>query len=419
MFVLLLALTCAIAKPEGSSVTHPLTKADIPADLSPELKGLIEGLLSDDGSECDTAIRSLRRIPKRAAPAVPFLIEVWLKNSGNDFHYDSYAALCEIGGPAVEPCIAALKRASSEKRIELIHELGQFNNPRMLDAVTALLDDPDPKVRRAVLFALEPNPRTVPNIVPRLIRAIKDQDAEVRERAMWYVAPDPRALEPLLDALNDKNLQVRDTAARVLSSYTDARARQALIGVFRNSKEESQVRCTAAFWLRESHSPQMFESSLAVLQNRGEAAQVRAMAAQILAALGDARATELLTQVAKEEGARPLRFWAGIGAACLTDGVIDDVRIVEAIQNYSYRADGVELYEGQKRKALSSVAERGATWAVRSAAREAMTAKTTDPVSQHQLLLLSLILMSLVLLFIIHSRSKRTSGPPTTDQPSE
>ena len=92
-----------------------------------------------------------------------------------------FFALREIGEPAVEPCLAALKRASGDKRIELIQELGQFNNLRTLDAVTAFLDDPDPKVRRAVVFSLKPDPRTVPNVVPRLIRAIKDKDAEVRK----------------------------------------------------------------------------------------------------------------------------------------------------------------------------------------------------------------------------------------------
>ena len=416
MFVLLVALACTVAKPEGPSATTPLTKADIPAGLSPELKGLIGGLLSDDGSKCATAIRDLRRMRERAAPAVPFLIELWLKNSCNDFHYDSYFALREIGDPAVEPCLAALKRVSGDKRIKLIHELGQFNNPRVLDAVTAFLDDPDPKVRRAVVFSLEPDPRKVPNIVPRLIRAIKDKDAEVRERAMSYVAPDPRAVEPLLEALNDNNIKVREEAVQVLGSYTDARVTRALIDVFRNPKEEGIVRCMAAFRLHWSHAPEVFEPSMTILQDRGEPAYVRAGAAKILAEIGDSRATELLMQVAKEQGTRDLRFWASIGAATLTDGAIDDVRIVEAIQNYSISVDGVKMYDGEKRKALSGVAEHGATWTVRAAARKAMTAKATEFVnrsqeffvSQSQLLLLTLLFMSLVLLLVVHYRSKRT-----------
>ena len=73
MFVLLITLACTAAGPEAPAAVTALTKADIPADLSPELKRAIEKTLSDDNSECVKAMRKLRKLRGGAAPAVPFL----------------------------------------------------------------------------------------------------------------------------------------------------------------------------------------------------------------------------------------------------------------------------------------------------------------------------------------------------------
>jgi hypothetical protein len=152
MFVLLITLACTAAGPEAPAAVTALTKADIPADLSPELRRSIEKTLSDDNSECVKAMRKLRKLRGAAAPAVPFLIELCLNRPV--IGAEACVTLREIGDSAVEPCLAAMNRTSGEKRLNLIRALGRFTNPRILDAVTALLDDPDPQVRHAATCSL-------------------------------------------------------------------------------------------------------------------------------------------------------------------------------------------------------------------------------------------------------------------------
>ena len=304
-----------------------------------------------------------------------------------------------------------MNRTSGEKRLNLIRALGRFTNPRILDAVTALLDDPDPQVRHAATCSLLTC--RDPRVVLPLLRAFKDKDTKVRKDAIWHFAncPDPQALGPLLDALKDTDTGVRDNAVRAVQSYTDDRVTPALIEVLRNSREDAGVRCAAAFHLRIIRDPRAFEPSLAVLRDRREPASVRAAAAEVLTGLGDARATELLTEVAQEEETGPVRFWAAIGAVRLREGAVDDVRIVEAIQNYSLDPDGLEMHKDTKEESLRSVAEHGSNGAVRAAARKAMTSTAANgpelPISQPGLLLLALLCVALVLLIILRRRSTK------------
>jgi hypothetical protein len=138
MFWLLIVLVCVDFKPDNPVATNKLTVADIPSDLSSELKELIGMTLSNSYSERAEAVRSLRKFHEGAAPAVPFLIQLWLAEPGPAV--DAYFALREIGEPAVEPCLAAMRQLSGEKRLSAINDLGQFGNPRMLKEIAALLD---------------------------------------------------------------------------------------------------------------------------------------------------------------------------------------------------------------------------------------------------------------------------------------
>jgi HEAT repeat protein len=399
-------------EPGTPKATAKLTKADIPTDISPELKGLIEKLLSDDFSECQQAVRASRELRERAAPAVPFLVQLWQRGDIL-LQTEAFFTLREIGDPAVDPCLAAMRRSSGEKRLSLIEELGQFNNTRMLKAVAALLDDADVEVRRKVAWSFFTC--SDPCVVPPLIRAFKDPDAKVREDAIWHFTnfPDPRALEPLLDALKDKEASVRDNAAHVLYWYKDDRVTPALLEVFRNPREDARVRCTAGFHLNITREPRAFEAAMAALRQRGEPPSVRATAAEILATLKDPRSSELMEEVAKEEGPDALRFWAAIGTVNHRNGAVDDVRIVDALWNFSMSVDGVDMYENEKKDALRLVAENGSNSAVRAAARNARNTNSAIslqlPISQSQVILIVLIFVGIGVLVLLRLRSSRQS----------
>jgi HEAT repeat protein len=215
---------------------------------------------------------------------------------------------------------------------------------------------------------------TDPCVVLPLIRAFKDQDAKVRKQAIGHFSsyPDPLALEPLLDALRDEEASVREEAARVLHQYRDDRVTLALLEIFRNPKEDAIVRSSAGWHFVFSKEPQAFDAAMTILQERGEPSNIRAKAAQILVNLRDPRSSELMEEVAKEKGHSALRFWAAIGTVNHRNGAIDNVWIVESLRNFTLVVDGVEIYKEKKLDALWLVAKNGSTWAVRSAAINAL-----------------------------------------------
>lgn len=177
MRLLVVALACLVIRTTDAMATrNDPTASDIPADASPEVRSLIEKTLSDNPVERYEGVRELRKFGPAAAPAIPFLIRVWLGGSSPDI--DASHTLEEIGDAAVEPCLAAMRGTSGQNRIFVIHGLGQWKNPRMLDAVANILrHDPDPKSREAAAWSLThcANPR----VVLPLISAFKDPDARV------------------------------------------------------------------------------------------------------------------------------------------------------------------------------------------------------------------------------------------------
>jgi HEAT repeat protein len=309
-----------------------------------------------------------------------------------------------------EECLQMLDKASGEERYSLIHKLGQSDNTRVRDIIADILvNDPDPKAREAAAWSF--TTCSDPRVVLPLVRAIKDEDAEVRKEAIWHFTnyPDPRALEPLLDALKDPDPGVREHAAHVVQEYKDDRVIPSLIEIFGDSNEHAIVRCVAAIHLPANKDPRAFAPSMAILGDRGQPENVRASAAEILACLGDARATSLLTEAAKEQGDKSLRFWAGIGAVRLQNGAVDDVRLVEAIENYSLSVDGVEMYEDEKSEALRTVARNGSNAAVRSAAKHALTGGKGARVSlsPHQLFQFAMLAVALVLWIVVRRNAAR------------
>src|SRR4051812_45989962 len=90
-----------------------LTAADIPPDVTPELKALIGATFSTDYETQVRAIQQLEALGERAAPAVPFLVRLWVKDSPLLSLY-SLQALDHIGDASAEPMIAKVKSSSGE-----------------------------------------------------------------------------------------------------------------------------------------------------------------------------------------------------------------------------------------------------------------------------------------------------------------
>ena len=140
-----------------------------------------------------------------------------------------------------------------------------------------------------------------------LIQALENKDAHVRQSAavalsniflnMKYslVPKDTRAVEPLIQALNDEDSLVRGFAAVALGESHDARALEPLI---KNMNEDSKNRLMAADALRELGEPAL--DSLIKLLTDGDSG-IRSWAAYALGGIGNARAVDPLINSLNDE----------------------------------------------------------------------------------------------------------------------
>ena len=165
----------------------------------------------------------------RDRSAVPVLLEAL---QGEYFTVRSRAALAlgKIGDPrAIQSLLLALKDQEDEVRIAACLALGSFKDPSTFDDITnVLLDDPKIEVRQAAAKALGNTGH--PAAVPYLMEALHDS-------YWWYerelAAGDllaaiekmgSAAVDPLIEALQDKEGTVRKFAATLLGKLGDARA---------------------------------------------------------------------------------------------------------------------------------------------------------------------------------------------------
>lgn len=169
----------------------------------------------------------------RDRSAVPALLEAL---GGEYFTVRSRAALAlgKIGDVrAIQPLIGLLKDPEDEVRIAACLALGFFKEPSTFDDITnVLLDDPKIEVRQAAAKALGNTGH--PAALPYLMEALHDP--------FWwyereYAAGDLltsiekmglAAVDPLIQALRDKEGTVRKFAASLLGRLGDPRAMEPL-----------------------------------------------------------------------------------------------------------------------------------------------------------------------------------------------
>ena len=161
--------------------------------------------------------------------AIPALLDA-LRGEYYTVRSRAALALGKIGDrPAIRPLLIALKDKEDEVRRAACLALGLFNDPSTFDEITnVLLDDPIIEVRQAAARALGDTQH--PAALPYLMEALHD--------SFWwyereYAAGDllsaiekmgDAAVEPLIEALGDKEGTVRKFAAILLGKLGDPRA---------------------------------------------------------------------------------------------------------------------------------------------------------------------------------------------------
>ena len=426
------------------------TPADIPAELSADVKAAIQQTFAENPYDRIKAVRALFEMKERAAPAAPFLIRLlndeayvkWEDLEPADKQSIPRWAVYEvragasvtlevIGKPAVEPCLAALRRtnALAERDSQLIRILATIKDPGAVEPLIALLGHPEPDVRKRVIDAISTwNDR---RWIQPLVAALKDSDPGVRRSAATRLEKrrDSRIVPALLEALDDKEEAVRDVAIRALGEQRDPSAAPVLLTLLRDKKQGESLRQRAAVALGKIEVAEGHDALLALLKDTKEPEGVRESAAWGLAETEDLRFVEPLIQFVKEGrgapnvehkgteeqrafaayaavdpiprmrgkaidtlgrlgGERARTFLAEVAtdeqenehvrchaAVCLvtiTNGALDDERIVDALSGryWAWLGDTyvLEAYRAVK-KALNSIAENGKTDAIREAAK--------------------------------------------------
>jgi HEAT repeat protein len=222
-------------------------------------------------------------------------------------------ALVQIGRPAVESLIVALRDSHYENRPDAARVLGQIGDARALEALTAALQDGDYIVRRAAAEALDGmgwRPR-------------KDETS-----ARYWVAKQEwkrcaaiggPAVGPLIAELRPDNVTERLVVEEALVRI-GAPAVEPLISALKDSKSW-QVRRDAVEALGEIGDPRAVEPLIAALTDLDSG--VLGIAAEALGRIGDARAVGPLSAMLKDAD-----LWEDRRAAARALGTIGDVRAV-------------------------------------------------------------------------------------------
>ncbi|MCD6215119.1 MAG: HEAT repeat domain-containing protein, partial [Candidatus Desulfofervidus sp.] len=140
-----------------------------------------------------------------------------------DVRKEAAEALVNIGEPAVEPLIQALKDEYSDVREEAARALGRIGDKRAVEPLINALKDEDSDVRMEAAEALDQmgwKPGYVTEKAYYLV-AKKEWDEAVK-------LGEP-AVEPLINALKDEASSVRWGAAGALGEIGDERAVEPLI----------------------------------------------------------------------------------------------------------------------------------------------------------------------------------------------
>lgn len=157
--------------------------------------------------------------------AVEPLISV-LKDKDFNVKYNAISALGEFkDNKAVKPLIAALKDKDEIIRNQAALSLGQLHDHQAIEPLIQGLRNEENYLYPGALNDLDPdwiNTKSAKSMVPVLITDLKSNDQNIRCTAATLLGylKDNRAVEPLTNALNDDNKDVRRNAAKALEDIT-------------------------------------------------------------------------------------------------------------------------------------------------------------------------------------------------------
>lgn len=204
----------------------------------------------------------------RAPEAVRRIADILLKDKSEEVRQSAAINLAQFGDPSVTPALLqALNDPFDGVRLAAAQTLGRMKIQSAVTPLTEKMKDPDPRMRRTVVYAL----KNIKDGASGPVRAaLKDSDAGVRQQAALALGEwgDKDASSSLKEALNDKDAKVKVSAALALGRLGDPSGfPQALAGA---QSAEPETRALAARALGETKNPQAIPI-LEKLQNDSDA----------------------------------------------------------------------------------------------------------------------------------------------------
>ena len=207
---------------------------------------LFDALKNKDYQVRNAAAKALGKINDRRA--VEPLIAT-LNNYGASFNVVEALGIM-VDSRSVEPLIAVLKNEDNgvegyNIRLYSIRALKKIKDSRAIEPLISILIDKEPGIYAETVKALDVidtnwrNTESAKKSIPVFIEALKDKDWNVRRAAVVALGEikDNQTVEPLIGALNDSNSEVRKTASYELGEIKDIRAVEPLIAALKDENE--------------------------------------------------------------------------------------------------------------------------------------------------------------------------------------
>ena len=158
-----------------------------------------------------------------------------------------------------------LRDESPEVRRTAAESLGKIGDPRAVDSVLPLMDDPAAIVREASALAMgRLKPTATDGVVVLLAQALEDPVESVRQAAVVAIGeiePGSRLLQPVVGLLRSSDAAIRRAAVRALLQVDSSKSVPALVAAGRDSDAEVRQGIVAAVgewggaaaspWIRE------------------------------------------------------------------------------------------------------------------------------------------------------------------------
>jgi len=264
------------------------------SEIGPDAKGATLALIEASDDKFPLKLTTIRYPGRRE-----------ISSSDTTLSEIACKALASIGDPAVQPLVAALTDARSDIRRHAARALGKiaerkkfevraadvkaFHKAYMSDRNKLIAEiesnkgkqeeilEEFTKNRRNKLIAQSESRKSKQEEVLKeittyavdpLINALHDRDASVRKAVATSLAKisDERCVNPLIDALKDADVSVREIAVEALAEIRDGRPNEALITCLRD--ESLSVRSAAARTLAITENEKMIEPLITLLNDK-------------------------------------------------------------------------------------------------------------------------------------------------------